>query len=301
MAPLSLLAIAVEYAQSEMLRTAWEQAVAHGAAGFLGVLAPRAGPHLTVDPLGALVSALIAGVAVLWLATVVIPERPRVQAALLALGVTAAVVLPTGLFVAVGSATAGSGGPMRGQDPWLGEVAYPDGAPVLDESHPPRVREAWSSSFRQEPPAALAPDDGRMPVAALMGRSLAVMGLRDPRPILVAALLLAGGLAVLAHRPWWPLALAVTLLSPALAPDLALGAPDALVLAAVLAALAFAIRGRPLPAGVTGGLAAMTQTYAMTSPIVLDARALRRGDASVSSSSRHGRRRSCSAWRRSFS
>ncbi|HET9316070.1 MAG TPA: glycosyltransferase 87 family protein, partial [Vicinamibacteria bacterium] len=54
--PLSLLAVAVEYAQNEVLRTAWEQALARGAAAFLGALSPRAGTHLTPDPLGALVS-----------------------------------------------------------------------------------------------------------------------------------------------------------------------------------------------------------------------------------------------------
>jgi hypothetical protein len=148
LAPLSLLAVAAEYAQSEMLRTAWEQAVAHGAAGFLGVLSPRAGPQLTMDPLGALVSAVISGVAVVWLSTVVIAERPGVQVALLALGVTCAVAIPAGLLVAVGHATASSGGPMRGQDPWLADVAYAGPPPVLDEAHPPRVREAWSSPPR---------------------------------------------------------------------------------------------------------------------------------------------------------
>ena len=236
-APLSLLAIAVEYAQNEVLRTAWEQAVAHGAAGFLGPLGPRAGSHLTADPLGAIVSALVAGVAVLWLATVVIPDRTRVHPALLALGFTCAVVIPTALVVAVGSATAGTGGPMRGQDPWLADVAYADGPAVLDESHPPRVREAWSSSFRQEPPAALLPTPAPAPGARLLGRVLSALGLRDPRPLLVAAML---GAAILASRLGRRglLGAAAVGLSPALAVGAALGTPDPPLLLAVLATLA---------------------------------------------------------------
>jgi hypothetical protein len=230
-APLSLLAIAVEYAQNEMLRTAWEQAAA---TGFLGVLSPRGWPHLTVDPLGALVSALVAGVAVLWLATAAIADRPRVQAALLGLGFTCAVVVPTALFVAVGSAT---GGPLRGQDAWLADVAYAGGPAAIDETHPPRVREAWSSSFRQEPPAALLPAGAWTP-GALLGRALGAIGLRDPRPLLVLALLGAAILAARLHRAQALLAMAAVALSPALATGLAQGAPEALSLLALLAYLA---------------------------------------------------------------
>lgn len=268
-APLSLLAIAVEYAQNEVLRTAWEQAVAHGAAGFLGVLAPRAGPHLTVDPLGALVSALIAGVAVLWLATVVIPERPRVQATLLALGVTCAVVVPTAMFVAVGTATASSGGPMRGQDAWLGEVAYSDGAPVIDDAHPPRVREAWSSSFRQEPPAALPPAEPPPAGTILLGRALAFAGLRDPRPLLLIALLLAGALGMLLRRSGWALAAGAIVLSPALASGVAFGAPDALALAGILAAYMLVLRRHAIPSGILGGVASSGTLHVHSLPSVV--------------------------------
>jgi hypothetical protein len=271
-APLSLLAVAVEYAQNEMLRTAWEQAVAHGAAGFLGVLSPRAGPHLTVDPLGALVSALIAGVAVLWLASVAVPDRPRVRAALLALGVTCAVVLPAGLFVAVGRATASTGGAMRGQDPWLGDVAYADGAPVLDEGHPPRAREAWSSSFRQEPPAALVPAQAPPPGTTLFARALSAVGVRDPRPLMIGALALAGWLAAFTHRASRATAAAVVLLSPAVASGLALGAPDALLVAGLLAAFALAVRGRGILSGLAGGAVSGMQLHAMPA-MVLAARA----------------------------
>ena len=235
-APLSLLAIAVEYAQNEVLRTAWEQAVAHGAAGFLGPLGPRAGSHLTADPLGAIVSALVAGVAVLWLATVVIPDRTRVHAALLALGFTCAVVIPTALFVAVGSATARTGGPIRGQDPWLADVAYAGAPATIDEEHPPRVREAWSSSFRQEPPAALVPAGPATP-GSLIGRGLGAVGLRDPRPLLVVALLGAAALAARLHRARALLAAAAVALSPALATGAALGSQDTPMLLALLAYL----------------------------------------------------------------
>ena len=126
---------------------------------------------------------------------------------------------------------------MRGQDPWLADVAYADGPAVLDESHPPRVREAWSSSFRQEPPAALLPTPTPAPGARLLGRVLSALGLRNPRPLLVAAML---GAAILASRLGRRglLAAAAVGLSPALAVGVALGTPDPPLLLALLATLA---------------------------------------------------------------
>jgi hypothetical protein len=279
--PLALLAIAVEYAQNEVLRTAWEQAVAHGAAGLLGPFGPRAGASLTADPLGALVSALVAGVAVAWLASAVAPEswRARMDRLLVGAGVATAVLLPTALFVAIGSATAHAGGPLRGQDIWLADVAYAGAAPVLDETHPPRVREAWSSSFRQEPPAALVPPRPPLPGTALAGRALAAAGRRDPRPLVLAGLLGAAMLAAFTTRGRGLLAFGLTCLAPALACGLAYGAPDALLVAAVLAALALRARRRDAWSGVAGGLGAITQAQVAPVPLVVFDRA---GERTVS-------------------
>ena len=125
------------------------------------------------------------------------------------------------------------------------------------------MREAWSSSFRQEPPAAIVPSREPAPGTTLFGRALAAAGLRDPRILLIGALGLAGALAAFAHRANWPLALGASVLSPALASGLALGAPDALLLAGLLAAFAFAARGAGVLSGLVGGLASATQMHAM--------------------------------------
>ncbi|HET9318046.1 MAG TPA: hypothetical protein VFQ51_20800, partial [Vicinamibacteria bacterium] len=182
----------------------------------------------------------------------------------LALGFTSAVVVPTALFVAVGSAT---GGPMRGQDPWLADVAYAGGPATIDEAHPPRVREAWSSSFRQEPPAALMPAQPSAPGTMLFGRALTAVGLRDPRPLLIVAFMLAAALAVRARRARWATALAVTLLAPALTIGLALGAPDALVLMALLPALAWATSGHPVLSSLAIGLGGSVQLHALAAMV----------------------------------
>jgi hypothetical protein len=264
--PLALLAIAVEYAQNEVLRAAWEQAVSAGASGFLGALGPRGGPHLTPDPLGALVSALVAGIAVLWLASIVVSDRMRgrVEAILLGAGALAAVVLPTALVVAAGPAT---GGPVRGQDPWLADVAYAGETAIVDDAHPPRVREAWSSSFRQEPPAALVPIEVPMPAAFGMGKALAALGWRDPRPLLLVALAAAAGLAWIACRS--RLALALVLLCPAMAMGLAQGTPDALVVAALVAAFLASEGGRGAATGIASAFAWLTQFHVPATSVML--------------------------------
>jgi hypothetical protein len=183
---------------------------------------------------------------------------------LVALGVVCAVVLPTALLVAVGATT---GGPMRGQDPWLAEVAYAGAAPLVDEAHPPLVREAWSASFRQEPPAALVPFRKPTP-GALVGRVLAAIGLRDPRPLLVVALLAAAAVAAWLVRPWALLAMAVVALSPALAAGVALGAPDAIALLAILAVFALVANTRIAKA------AALLIAVAWIAPAVAEAPSL---------------------------
>jgi hypothetical protein len=70
--PLLLLALAVEIAEQQPFRSAWEQASAAGLparlGGLLVALAPKAGSQLTRDPLGLLFSAVAAGLAALYLA-----------------------------------------------------------------------------------------------------------------------------------------------------------------------------------------------------------------------------------------
>jgi hypothetical protein len=122
-------------------------------------------------------------------------------------------------------------------------VAYAGAAATIDEEHPPRVREAWSSSFRQEPPAALVPAGPATP-GSVIGRVLGAVGLRDPRPLLVVALLGTAALAARLQRARALLAAAVVALSPALATGAALGSPDAPMLLALLAYLTLVRRTR---------------------------------------------------------
>jgi uncharacterized membrane protein len=255
--PLSLLALAVEYAQNELLRTTWEQAVAYGAASFLGALGPRS--TLSPDPLGLAVSASIAAVAVVALAVFALVQHPRVRLAVVAVALVVGIVLPTALVVSVGSATAGSGAPRRGQDVWLGEVVEAD-------AHA-RAKEAWSTSFRLDPPAPLVgPSTVRGELAeGLLQR----LGLLDPRWLSLAAMF---ALAVMLVRrsPAPELTLTVALVAPAVAIGIAFASPALLALGGVLASLTLARRGRPFAAGLAAGASwAFTLFAVFAAPLAL--------------------------------
>jgi hypothetical protein len=259
--PLSLLALAVEYAQHELLRTTWEQAVAYGASGFLGAFGPRSGA-LTPDPLGLAVGAAIAGVAVVVLAVFALVERPGVRLALVAVALVVGIALPTALVVSIGRPRAAAGAPRRGQDSWLGEVASADG-PGSDAS--PRAKEAWSQSFRLDPPAPLV--SAPTPSGLLARSALRPLGLADPRWLTLAAtLVLAGALALGTREP--PLALGAVPAAFAIA--VAFASPAVIALAAILAALALARGGRAVIAGAVLGAAAVVSPPAMfTAPLAL--------------------------------
>lgn len=250
--PLSLLALAVEYAQHELLRTTWEQAVAYGATSILGVLGPRS--TLSPDPLGLAVSAAIAGVTVVVLAVFALVERPRVRLALVAASLLVGIALPTALVVSIGSATAESGAPRRGQDRWLGDVLDADRAPA-DLEAAPRAKQAWSESFRLDPPAALSPTLPS-PSGHLAAAVLRPFGLADPRALTLAAcLLLAAALARAtgdAVLPW-----GVALASAAGAVGMAFASPVVVSTGGILAAAALARRGRPLSSGALLGTVSM--------------------------------------------
>ncbi len=263
--PLSLLALAVEYAQNELLRTTWEQAVEYGASGLFGAFGPRS--TLSPDPLGLAVSASIAAVAVVALAVFALVEHRRVRLALVAVALVVCVLLPTGLVVAVGSATADAGAPRRGQDPWLAEVLEAD-APVPPDGLPPvRAKEAWSTSFRLDPPAPLVALF--TPRGELTEGLLRRLGLADPRWLsLVAVLVLA---AVIVRRSSVPeLALGVLLGAPAAAIGVAFASPATLALGGVLVSLTFARGGRPFASGLAAGATSAVTPFAFfAAPLAL--------------------------------
>ena len=70
-------------AENQVFRATWDEAVAlrlpQHLRGLAALLAPRGGPELTLDPLGAFISALAAGLGVAYLTTGVL-GAPRAGA-----------------------------------------------------------------------------------------------------------------------------------------------------------------------------------------------------------------------------
>jgi hypothetical protein len=198
--PLLLFALAVEIAEHQVFRTTWDQAVAaelpRHLEGLAAALAPRAGPHLTLDPLGLLFSAVAGGLAVLYLTLGVANAGLRLRTVALGLSGVALVAVPLLVMARVGDRT----GLIRAQDPAvvqsagdakrLAGLASPYTPPPEDT---PRGREAYATSFRLEPPVEIRPDRPNMPpgpsILATLGRGV---GRRDIRLWTLLALALLG-------------------------------------------------------------------------------------------------------------
>ena len=219
-APLLLLALAVEIVEGEVFRATWAQALP---------------PHpLAVDPFGLAVSAAVAGIAVAMLCDGLLGAPPWRRGAWLAMAAVAAIVVPT-TFVVWSGMRAGAA---RAQDEWLARVVAP--APAL---------EAWSVSFRRDPPGPLitgtetAPSTPRAPI-------------HDPRPLTLAAAALAAlFLARLLPSGARLLVLAGAMLSPAMVFAVVFGSPQPLLLAGLGAGALLAPRARARGAIVGGALA----------------------------------------------
>jgi hypothetical protein len=221
LAPLLLLAVAMEVAEGEVFRAAW---------------APVAPTHpLATDPFGLAVAAAVAGIAVVYVAGGLLGVRSGRRQLWLAAAGIAAVVVPTMLVVWSGMRT----GVVRAQDEWVARVVAP--APAL---------EAWSVSFRRDPPGPViagaevpetpGPRETRPPVL-------------DPRLLtLVAAGLAAFLLARLVPPNARPVVLAGALLSPAMVSAVVFGSPQPLILAG-LAAGAIVDEGSRARGALLGG------------------------------------------------
>ena len=247
LAPLLLLALAAEVAENRVLATAWEQAVAAGlpdrALGLAAALAPQAGPHLTKDPLGLLVSATAAGLGAVYLALAVVGAPRRSRLAMTALSGALLVGVPALVLADLSSRT----GVVRAQDPAVVQ-AQADGGRLLEGKSPftpppessPRGREAWSESFRLDPPAEILPTRPLLPPGPSQLAGIArLAGVRDVR--LVVGLALAALAAVAAARfegRRRRAALALALLLAPLSAGTVLGSVGALSLAALVGAWA---------------------------------------------------------------
>jgi hypothetical protein len=277
LAPLFLLALAAEVAENGVFAAAWEQAVAAGlparASGLAAALAPRAGPHLTKDPLGLLLSATAAGLGVLYLAIAVGRAPRRARVAVTAVAVALVVALPTLVLAGLSGRT----GVVRAQDPAVVQ-AQADAGRLLAGFSPytpppsasPRGREAYSASFRLDPPAEILPVRPLLPPGPSQLAGLArAAGLRDLRLVALLALaVLAAAVAFRFDGDRRPAALALALLVAPLATGTVLGSPAALSLAALVGAWA---AGRRFAfAGVLAGLAVgLDHRALLAAPFVL--------------------------------
>jgi uncharacterized membrane protein len=260
-APLLLLWLAAVTVERGFFRAVWEQAAAAGlparATGLLAALLPRGGPELTLDPLGLLFSAMAAGLGVLSLALAVLRAPARWRGVLLVVALLACVALPAGVVIGIGERT----GLKRAQDAWAVQVPA-DAArlargesPHREPSRAPTGREAWSDSFRQDPPRFLAPDSPLVPPGtALFGALLRPLRLDDGRLLSLVALGLAAALLLGAPGSERSLALSLLLAAP-LVVGIVFGSPVPTSLSLLLAAILLARRGRALAAGLLAGAA----------------------------------------------
>jgi hypothetical protein len=284
LAPLLLLALAVETAENGLFRTAWEQAAAAGLPGRLSglaaLLAPKAGPGLTTDPLGLFFGATAAGFGVLYLALAVCGAPRRARLVVTAVAAALAVGVPALVLARVSGRT----GVVRAQDPAVVQAQADAGRLAAGRSPytpppetSPRGREAVSVSFRLDPPAEILPARPLLPpgpsVVAALTRAAGAKDLRLAATLSLAALagVLAGRLEGRRRRT----ALALAVLSGPLALGTVLGSPLALSLAALLGAWAAGRRGAGLGTGVlAGGAVAFDHRALLVAPFLL----LRRDD-----------------------
>ena len=279
LAPLLLLALAVEVAEGQAFRSAWEQAVAAGLpariTGLAATFLPRAGPQLTKDPLGLLFSATAAGLGLLYLVLAVCGTHSRWRTAVTGLAAIILVGVPAVLLASLSDRT----GVVRAQDPAVvqaradagrmlaGRSAYVSRAESL-----PRGREAVSRSFRLDPPAEVLPSSPLLPpgpaVLVGLGRPLGVRDLRPPAAL--ALVVLAVVLAAHTEGRCRRTALAIALLAGPMALGTAFGTPHAFFLAALVAAWATSRRGASLASGLLAGTAvALDHRAALVAPFVL--------------------------------
>jgi hypothetical protein len=222
---LLLLAVAVEVAEGRVLEAVWNDAVAARLPGHVDglwrVLAPRAGADLTQDPLGLLLSATAAGLGILLLTAGVLRSSARVRMGIVGVATIAVMIAPAIVAIRVAQAS----GVYRVQDRWAVSLR-PDTAPGI-------TQEAWSTSFRRDPPAA---------VERGYGWSSGLV--REPRRVTLAMIpLLAALLFALAGRSDRPLVLGLALLAPPIAVGTVFGSGALVILAALAAAWWCAARG----------------------------------------------------------
>ncbi|HEX6738380.1 MAG TPA: glycosyltransferase 87 family protein, partial [Vicinamibacteria bacterium] len=261
--PLLLLLLAVEIAEGAIFRTTWEDALLARLPQYLHglerTLAPRAGPGLTQDPLGLLFSAVAAALALAWLVFGVLGAGRRVRLALAATALVAVAMVPARTLGYVGTVL----GAPRAQDAWYAQVT------------PRPALEAWSLSFRRDPPAPLEPTAAPAgPGERALARLALALGGLEPRLLTLVGLVLVVTLFWLRARD----ALPPALLTPALLTGLVFGSGDVFCLLAVIAGAWLARAERWWPAGAAlGAGAALAPQVWCVAPLLLAPTARSRG------------------------
>jgi hypothetical protein len=242
--PLLLAALAVEIAELGPLKLLWDDAVAarvpaHLSSGWSWLL-PRAGPALTDDPLSLVWSATAAGLAVLYLAAAMTGLPRRARAILVAFAFVLVAAVPGHVVAALGAHT----GLTRAQNEWVPEVRRGVDRLFSGSASSPAAREAWSTSFREEPARLLElTGEPRVSGPVLLSAPLRALG-PDPRVLLVLAAALLGLIAArprAGEAPWlWPL----LLVAAPTAMAIVFGDPSVLGLAVFAGASAWLLRFR---------------------------------------------------------
>jgi hypothetical protein len=161
-------------------------------------------------------------------------------------------------------------GTARGQDAFLGDVVAAARGPRAADGRATAL-EAWSQSFRREPPGPLGEEGATRPAAATVGGLLRGLGLSDPRLLLVIGAVLLAALTWRHAPAASPLPASAVLLAPAMVSGIVFGAPEVLSLAALCVA-STRRASRPfrsgLAAGVAGGfsLAALPAAVPLIAP-----------------------------------
>lgn len=262
-APLLLLGLAAATAENQVLRATWDEAVGLRLPAYLtglaAALAPRGGAELTLDPLGALLSAVAAGLGVAYATGAALGASPRARSRLVALSALLVVGAPTAVLIGLGLRT----GAVRAQERWPVQVAADAQRLARGESpyaqpfeRKPAAREAWSSSFRLDPPALLEPDRPLQPPGpSVLGLTAHATAFRDGRVLLLPAYAGLLALAAWAHAGTQPVALSASALLPFLAVGTTFGTPLALPLVALVACARAASSQRAGLAGLLAGIA----------------------------------------------
>ncbi len=241
---LALLATAVEIAEGEVFATTWADAVAARwpwPTGPLAALAPRAGPALTRDPLGLLLSAIASGLAIALVVMGVVRARRAARTVVIALALGVLAIGPALVVMKVGRLS----GIPRVQDGWAATVWPGPSVPAL--------REAWSVSFRKDPPGT-ASAGNPAPAARALAATLRGLGVADPRVLAVVALAAVALALARMGRGDVPLVrLAASLVLPPALLGVVFGSGDVVLVALALAAAVLVARRHAVAGGLVLG------------------------------------------------